>query len=73
MTIIPTADINSQFILDIKAIVQQSRQHAYLSVNAIMISTYWQIGRSTSSCPILTFGNRDFRISPGHISSAPYA
>ena len=32
-------------VSDVKAIIEQGRRQAYSSVNAAMISTYWQIGR----------------------------
>lgn len=38
-------DNNSlRFVADIKQIVERGRQHAYASVNAVMIETYWHIG-----------------------------
>lgn len=33
------------FVSDIKKIIEQGRKAAYLSVNTIMIETYWQIGK----------------------------
>ena len=33
------------FINDVKKIVEQGRSIAYSGVNAVMIETYWQIGR----------------------------
>lgn len=33
------------FINDIKRIVEQGRRAAYGTVNAVMIETYWRIGR----------------------------
>ena len=35
----------SLFVSDIKTIIEQGRRTAYASVNAAMISTYWQIGK----------------------------
>ncbi|MBR5644123.1 MAG: DUF1016 family protein, partial [Salinivirgaceae bacterium] len=37
--------IESSFISDIKKIVEQGRRAAYGAVNAVMIETYWHIGR----------------------------
>ncbi len=37
--------IESAFISDIKRIVEQGRRAAYGAVNAVMIETYWHIGR----------------------------
>lgn len=37
--------VNGSLISDIKRIVEQGRKEAYASVNAMMIATYWQIGK----------------------------
>ena len=37
--------IESAFISDIKKIVEQGQRAAYGAVNAVMIETYWHIGR----------------------------
>jgi hypothetical protein len=37
--------IESAFISDIKRIVDEGRRIAYGAVNAVMIETYWHIGR----------------------------
>ena len=37
--------IESSFISDVKKIVEQGRRAAYGAVNAVMIETYWHIGR----------------------------
>ena len=39
------SNIESSFISDIKKIVEQGRRAAYGAVNAVMIETYWHIGR----------------------------
>jgi hypothetical protein len=39
------SDINPSFFQDIKNILQQSRQKAYVAVNFAMIEAYWQIGK----------------------------
>ena len=36
---------NSSFVSDIKRIVDEGRRLAYGAVNAVMIETYWHIGR----------------------------
>ncbi|EDN69237.1 protein containing DUF1016 [Beggiatoa sp. PS] len=37
--------INQSFFQDIKNILQQSRQKAYVAVNSAMVEAYWQIGK----------------------------
>ena len=37
--------INSNFIFDIKKIVEESKKHVVRNVNTIMLQTYWSIGR----------------------------
>ena len=39
----PTA-VSMTFVDDIRAIIEQGKQQAYMSVNASMIETYWHIG-----------------------------
>jgi len=39
------SDINPSFFQDIKNILQQSRQKAYVAVNFAMVEAYWQIGK----------------------------
>jgi len=36
--------VESNFIIDIKSIIDQGRQQAYASVSRVMIDTYWKIG-----------------------------
>ena len=36
--------VSSTFVDDIRAIIEQGKQQAYMSVNASMIETYWHIG-----------------------------
>ena len=36
--------VSSTFVDDIRAIIEQGKQQAYMSVNAAMIETYWHIG-----------------------------
>ena len=36
--------VSSTFVDDIRAIIEQGKQQAYVSVNASMIETYWHIG-----------------------------
>jgi len=37
--------INQSFFQDIKNILQQSRQKAYVAVNFAMIEAYWHVGK----------------------------
>lgn len=37
--------VESNFIIDIKSIIDQGRQQAYASVNAVMLETYWNLGK----------------------------
>ena len=35
----------SNFISDIKALINEAQQHVVRSVNTVMVATYWEIGR----------------------------
>lgn len=37
--------LNEMFVGEIKSIIDNGRQKAYKSVNAVMLDTYWRIGR----------------------------
>lgn len=37
--------VESSFISDVKRIVEEGRRAAYETVSAVMIETYWHIGR----------------------------
>ena len=39
----PTA-VSTTFVDDVRTIIEQGKQQAYMSVNASMIETYWHIG-----------------------------
>ena len=36
---------DTDYISDIKQIIEQSRKHTYASINTIMIKSYWLVGR----------------------------
>lgn len=35
----------SSLLADVRTIVEQGLQTAYMGVNTVMVSTYWQVGR----------------------------
>lgn len=37
--------INNQLVTDLRQIIEQGRRQAYISINASMIQTYWNVGR----------------------------
>ena len=39
------ATLNGSLVADIKAIIEQGKRQAYMSINAAMIETYWNVGR----------------------------
>ena len=37
--------IDTHLITDLRQIIEQGRRQAYISINASMIQTYWNVGR----------------------------
>lgn len=42
---IKEARLTDSFVEEVKTLVERGRRYAYESVNSIMISTYWEIGK----------------------------